>query len=271
MTFTENKERSGPKTIEEFKNFNYDVFCNIHKGDDISSHSALEEFLNQKNSVLIDVRETEEQPRLKALNALEIPLASLEQHLQSLKSYQNICFICASGIQKQKAVEITKLIFRKKRSGISPTGAKSVYHEKIKNIFIEGPIDPAFVAESIAKHTVKQVLVVIAYSPGSGSEDKINDKKVESIEFTAYQEMALEKAHEIREEIITKYGLTCAHIYHSLGNIKVGRSVFLCLLQLHIVRKPSMHVTKWWTGSKGSSVVGKEILEDKSHSKENKQ
>ncbi|WP_449388054.1 ThiF family adenylyltransferase [Chryseobacterium lineare] len=130
MNFTENKERSGPRTIEEFKNFNYDVFCNIHKGDDISSHSALEEFLNQKNSVLIDVRETEEQPRLKALNALEIPLASLEQHLQSLKSYQNICFICASGIRSKKAVEITKTYFPEKEIRHFPTGAKSVYHEK---------------------------------------------------------------------------------------------------------------------------------------------
>jgi cell division protease FtsH len=39
-------------------------------------------------------------------------------------------------------------------------------------------------------------------------------------------DMALEKAFEIREEIFAKYPLTCMHIYHSLGEIKVGE---ICL------------------------------------------
>ncbi len=84
--------------------------------------------------------------------------------------------------------------------------------KKIRNIFIEGPIDPTFVAESIAKHTIKTDIGGHSIFLGQIREDSINDKKVWSIEFTAYQEMALEKSHEIREEIITKYGLTCAHI-----------------------------------------------------------
>jgi molybdopterin synthase catalytic subunit len=99
--------------------------------------------------------------------------------------------------------------------------------KKIRNIFIEGPIDPTFVAESIAKHTIKTNIGGHSIFLGQIREDSINDKKVWSIEFTAYQEMALEKSHEIREEIITKYGLTCAHIYHSLGNINVGE---ICLV-----------------------------------------
>ena len=97
--------------------------------------------------------------------------------------------------------------------------------KKIKNIFIEGPINPAFVAESITKHTVKTNIGGHSIFLGQIREDVMDDKKVQSIEFTTYQEMALEKAHEIHEEIITKYGLTCAHIYHSLGNIKVGEII----------------------------------------------
>ena len=38
--------------------------------------------------------------------------------------------------------------------------------------------------------------------------------------------MALEKAHEIREEIFQKYPLSCMHIYHSLGEVKAGE---ICL------------------------------------------
>ncbi|WP_449388053.1 molybdenum cofactor biosynthesis protein MoaE [Chryseobacterium lineare] len=145
--------------------------------------------------------------------------------------------------------------------------------KKIKNIFIEDPIDPAFVAESIAKHTVKTSIGGHSIFLGQVREDKINDKKVESIEFTAYQEMALEKAHEIREEIITKYGLTCAHIYHSLGNIKVGE---ICLFVFTSAphRKEAINACDEMVDriKKEVPLWGKEILEDKSHSwKENKQ
>ncbi|WP_153394583.1 molybdenum cofactor biosynthesis protein MoaE [Chryseobacterium vaccae] len=145
--------------------------------------------------------------------------------------------------------------------------------KKIKNIFIKGPIDPAFVAESIAKHTVKTSIGGHSIFLGQVREDKINDKKVESIEFTAYQEMAVEKAHEIREEIITKYGLTCTHIYHSLGNIKVGE---ICLFVFTSAphRKEAINACDEMVDriKKEVPLWGKEILEDKSHSwKENKQ
>jgi|SRR5690606_8412798 len=145
--------------------------------------------------------------------------------------------------------------------------------KKIKNIFIEGPIDPAFIAESIAKHTVKTSIGGHSIFLGQVREDKINDNKVESIEFTAYQEMALEKAHEIREEIITQYGLTCAHIYHSLGNIKVGE---ICLFVFTSAphRKEAINACDEMVDriKKEVPLWGKEILEDKSHSwKENKQ
>lgn len=61
---------------------------------------------------------------------------------------------------------------------------------------------------------------------GQVREDELHEKKVRAIEFTAYETMALEKAHEIREEIIEKYRLICGHIYHSLGEISMGE---ICL------------------------------------------
>ncbi|MCY1660998.1 molybdenum cofactor biosynthesis protein MoaE [Chryseobacterium sp. SL1] len=145
--------------------------------------------------------------------------------------------------------------------------------KKIRNIFIEGPIDPTFVAESIAKHTIKTNIGGHSIFLGQIREDSINDKKVRSIEFTAYQEMALEKSHEIREEIITKYGLTCAHIYHSLGNINVGE---ICLFVFTSAphRKEAIDACDEMVDriKKEVPLWGKEILEDRSHTwKENKQ
>ena len=145
--------------------------------------------------------------------------------------------------------------------------------KKIRNIFIEGPIDPTFVAESIAKHTIKTNIGGHSIFLGQIREDSINDKKVWSIEFTAYQEMALEKSHEIREEIITKYGLTYAHIYHSLGNINVGE---ICLFVFTSAphRKEAIDACDEMVDriKKEVPLWGKEILEDRSHTwKENKQ
>ena len=145
--------------------------------------------------------------------------------------------------------------------------------KKIRNIFIEGPIDPTFVAESIAKHTIKTNIGGHSIFLGQIREDSINDKKVWSIEFTAYQEMALEKSHEIREEIITKYGLTCAHIYHSLGNINVGE---ICLFVFTSAphRKEAIDACDEMVDriKKEVPLWGKEILEVRSHTwNENKQ
>lgn len=85
--------------------------------------------------------------------------------------------------------------------------------------------------------------------------------------------MALEKSHEIREEIITKYGLTCAHIYHSLGNINVGE---ICLFVFTSAphRKEAIDACDEMVDriKKEVPLWGKEILEDRSHTwKENKQ
>lgn len=143
---------------------------------------------------------------------------------------------------------------------------------KIKNIFKQGAIAPSFVAESISKHTVKTAIGGHNIFLGQIREDSKDGKKVQSIEFTAYEEMALQKAAEIREEIIVKYGLTCAHIYHSLGNIKVGEICFFVFTSAPH-RKEAIKACDEMVDriKKEVPIFGKEILEDNTHSwKENK-
>ncbi|MCJ8154558.1 ThiF family adenylyltransferase [Chryseobacterium sp. SSA4.19] len=126
FNFNGNEKKSGPNTIEELQNFNYEEFCHIYKSNEITSLTGLEIFLDQEKSILIDVREPDEQPRLESLQALEIPLASLGQHLESLKPYDNICFVCASGIRSRKAMELIKNHFPEKEIRHFPSGAKSI-------------------------------------------------------------------------------------------------------------------------------------------------
>lgn len=144
--------------------------------------------------------------------------------------------------------------------------------KKPKNIFIEGAINPSFVAESIAKHTVKKNIGGHSIFLGQIREDEIEEKNVQAIEFTAYEEMALEKAAGIREEIITKYQLTCAHIYHSLGKISVGEICFFVFTSAPHRKEAILACDEMVDRIKKEIPLwGKEILEDNSHTwKENK-
>ena len=98
--------------------------------------------------------------------------------------------------------------------------------KKIRNIFVEGAISSQKIADSIQSHASKTNIGAHSIFLGQVRADTMEDKTVTAIEYTTYQEMALEKMHEIRERIFTRYELTCMHVYHSLGNILVGE---ICL------------------------------------------
>lgn len=98
--------------------------------------------------------------------------------------------------------------------------------KKIKNVFVQGPISPEFIANSIAKHQSKTSIGAHDIFLGQVRADIINDKEVAAIEYTAYEEMANQKFHDIREATFAKFDLSCMHIYHSLGTVNAGE---ICL------------------------------------------
>ncbi len=98
--------------------------------------------------------------------------------------------------------------------------------KKVKNIFINGAIAPEKIATSIQHHAVKTEIGAHSIFLGQVRNDQHGEAQVTSIEYTAYEEMALDKCQVIRQAIFAKYPLTCMHIYHSLGEVKVGE---LCL------------------------------------------
>lgn len=91
---------------------------------------------------------------------------------------------------------------------------------------MEGAIDPSFIAGSIQSHQQKQSIGAHSIFLGQVRADEVNGKKVTGIEYSCYQEMALEKAVQIREEIFAKFPLTCMHIYHSMGLVPAGSICF---------------------------------------------
>ena len=97
---------------------------------------------------------------------------------------------------------------------------------KIKNVFVQGAISPEFIANSIAKHQSKTTIGAHNIFLGQVRADIIEGQEVTAIEYSAYDEMANQKFHEIREAAFAKFNLSCMHIYHSLGKVKVGE---ICL------------------------------------------
>lgn len=142
----------------------------------------------------------------------------------------------------------------------------------MKNIFVQGAIQSSFIADSIQKHSIKTNIGGHSIFLGQVRADEIEGKKVTAIEYTTYEEMALEKMHVIREELFAKYALTCMHVYHSLGLVASGElCLFVFTSSAH--RKAAIDAcTECVERIKAELPIwGKELLEDATYTwKENK-
>jgi molybdopterin synthase catalytic subunit len=135
-----------------------------------------------------------------------------------------------------------------------------------KNVFIEGPILPEKIANSIAHHQVKTSIGAHDIFLGQVRADKVNDQTVVAIEYSCYEEMANEVFHEVREVAFDKYDLTCMHIYHSIGKVNAGEiCLFVFTSSPH--RQMAMDACRFLVEEIKSKVpvFGKEIFEDHSH------
>jgi molybdopterin synthase catalytic subunit len=136
----------------------------------------------------------------------------------------------------------------------------------MKNIFREGPIPAAFIGESIQKHSSKKDIGAHSIFLGQVRADVLSGKTVAGIEYTAYEDMALEKMDEIRQSIFAKYELTCMHVYHSLGLVKAGE---ICLFVFTSSKHRKMAIDACEETVERIKadlpVWGKELFEDESH------
>jgi molybdopterin synthase catalytic subunit len=138
--------------------------------------------------------------------------------------------------------------------------------KKPKSAFKEGAISSEFIGTSIAKHQSKTTIGAHNIFLGQVRADVIGNKTVAAIEYTAYEDMANEKFHTIREATFKKFDLTCMHIYHSLGTVKAGEIclfVFVSSPRRKIVFKAIEYIVEEIKAH--VPVFGKEIFEDETH------
>ncbi|HEY0976667.1 MAG TPA: molybdenum cofactor biosynthesis protein MoaE [Flavobacteriales bacterium] len=138
---------------------------------------------------------------------------------------------------------------------------------KVKDIFLEGAIPPAFIAERIAKHATRTDIGAHELFLGQVRADVIDGGTVRAIEYTAYREMALERMTAIREEAFARWPrMTCLHVHHSLGTVEAGQLCFLVFASApHRVQ--AREAVAWVVDriKSGLPIFGKEILTDGAH------
>lgn len=140
---------------------------------------------------------------------------------------------------------------------------------KIRDIFTEGPIAPAFIAESIAKHSTRHDIGAHEIFLGQVRADSTGGKfpaPTAAIEYTAYRDMANEQMIAIREEAFARWPITCLHVHHSQGVIKAGELcffVFASSAHRQVARKAVAFVND--EVKKRLPIFGKEILEGGEH------
>ncbi|MBK6777845.1 MAG: molybdenum cofactor biosynthesis protein MoaE [Flavobacteriales bacterium] len=149
--------------------------------------------------------------------------------------------------------------------------SESKTHKK-RDIFVEGAIAPAFVAESIAKHATQTSIGGHEIFLGQVRADPVmvspsyHDTSVVAIAYTAYRDMANERMTAIREEAFARWPITCLHVHHSLGTIAVGELCFFVFASA-AHRQPAREAVAFITDEvkKRLPIFGKEILSDDTH------
>jgi adenylyltransferase/sulfurtransferase len=97
---------SETKAMEtKFKEMNYEAFCGLETPSEVAEISPEVLAENLEKYILIDVRETWEQPRYEALEGIDIPLPRLMLWKDKIPKDKPVVVLCAKGIRSKIAIE----------------------------------------------------------------------------------------------------------------------------------------------------------------------
>lgn len=138
--------------------------------------------------------------------------------------------------------------------------------KKSKKVFVQGSIPPEKIVQLIANHQSKTNIGAHSIFLGQIRADEVDGRIVNAIDYTAYEEMAEGVFYEIKEAAFSKFDITCAHIYHSLGKVKTGELCFLVFTSSPH-RKIAIDACNYFVEEIKAKlpIFGKEIFEDETH------
>ncbi len=114
----------------DFEAKDYDLFCGIKKSIEIVAKDVFQ----LEDIQCIDVREAHEQPKIKSLHPICIPLGTLKEQLNMLDTERETIVFCQSGFRSKKAVALLLEQGFKNVSHVKG-GAVALYeHEAVKEL-----------------------------------------------------------------------------------------------------------------------------------------
>ena len=135
-----------------------------------------------------------------------------------------------------------------------------------KSFFLQGEIPADRIAKMIDNHRTKHNVGAHRIFLGQVRADEVPEGHVQAIEFSAYLPVAEETIRDIRETAIVRFGLTCAHVLHSLGRIDVGGLCFLVMVSSPHRKEADMAVNHIVEAVKSQvPIYGREVFADLSH------
>ena len=111
-----NEEAQGliPKNESEFLKMDYKWLCSSETNKSFEINvEQFDDFLNNNNSTIIDVREKDEQPFVDEFEYLQIPLSELMSN-QKLIEKENVVVFCQSGERSLQAAQLLNELFSDK-------------------------------------------------------------------------------------------------------------------------------------------------------------
>ena len=100
--------QSIPGTKEEFQHRDYNISCGV--AAHISWEKALDYTFNSESSILLDIREMEEEPVCKKSYLQQMPMGKIKKNLSKLLAFEYIILVCASG---QRSTHLAKELKQK--------------------------------------------------------------------------------------------------------------------------------------------------------------
>ena len=96
-----------PQNTTSFFNFNYQWFCNKNYQNTISVETFDQLRKSEKYSI-IDVRESDELPKISEFEVLQMPISSFNERISNMTFSNTTILICQSGQRSLKALEFLK-------------------------------------------------------------------------------------------------------------------------------------------------------------------
>lgn len=98
-----------PKDANDFEQRNYEWFCDTTV-DVEEIEDVFESFLQDKDAIIVDVREANESPTVTEFEHVKLPLSGLKENLQHIKN-DTIILFCQSGKRSREAAKILSATF----------------------------------------------------------------------------------------------------------------------------------------------------------------